>query len=203
MTAQSPSPLSSTAWEERYQAGTPRWDLGHPAPAFKTLLDSADAPPPRPAIVLGAGRGHDAVFFAQHGFDVTAVDFAPSAIQALEQQAHNLPLKPLQRDIFDLLPEYAGQFNYAIEHTCFCAIDPTLRPAYVDLVTNLLVPGGELLAVFFTHSRSGGPPFGTTAAEVRQLFEPQFEFMTLEPVSNSIPARRGDEYFGHLRRRLQ
>lgn len=202
MTAQSPSPLSSTAWEERYQAGIPRWDLGHPAPAFKTLLESADAPPPGPAIVLGAGRGHDAVFFAQHGFAVTAVDFAPSAIQALEQQAQaqNLPLKSLQRDIFDLVPEFAGQFDYAIEHTCFCAIDPALRPAYVDLVANLLVPGGELLAVFFTHSRSGGPPFGTTVAEVRQLFEPQFEFMTLEPVGNSTPSRQGEEHFGRLRR---
>ncbi|PSR15135.1 SAM-dependent methyltransferase, partial [filamentous cyanobacterium CCP3] len=30
MTAQTPSPLSSAAWEERYQTGIPRWDLGHP-----------------------------------------------------------------------------------------------------------------------------------------------------------------------------
>ncbi|PSR17830.1 SAM-dependent methyltransferase, partial [filamentous cyanobacterium CCP3] len=174
-----------------------------PAPAFKTLLESADAPQPGAAIALGAGRGHDAVFFDQHGFEVTAVDFAPSAIQALEEQpqAQNLPLRPLQRDIFDLLPEYAEQFNYAIEHTCFCAIDPALRPAYVDLVANLLVPDGELLAVFFTHRRSGGPPFGTTVAEVRQLFEPRFEIVTLEPVTNSIPSRQGEEHFGRLRRR--
>ncbi|MFQ4138469.1 methyltransferase domain-containing protein [Nodosilinea sp. PGN35] len=203
MTAQTPSSLSSTAWEERYQAGTPRWDLGHPAPAFKTLLESANAPQPGAAIALGAGRGHDAVFFAQHGFAVTAVDFAPSAIQALEEQAQaqNLPLRSLQQDIFDLLPGYAEQFDYAIEHTCFCAIDPVLRPAYVELVAGLLVPGGELLAVFFTHQRSGGPPFGTTAAEVRQLFEPYFEILTLEPVTNSIPSRQGEEHFGRLRRR--
>ncbi|MBE9158104.1 methyltransferase domain-containing protein [Nodosilinea sp. LEGE 06152] len=201
MTAQPPSPLSSTAWEERYQTGTPRWDLGHPAPAFRTLLESADAPKPGSAIVLGAGRGHDAVWFARHGFAVTAVDFAPSAIQALQEQAQTLALQPLQRDIFDLLPEYAGQFDYAIEHTCFCAIDPSLRPAYVELVANLLVPAGELLAVFFTHQRSGGPPFGTTAAEVRQLFEPHFEIITLEPVTNSIPSRQGEEHFGRLRKR--
>lgn len=64
----------------------------------------------------------------------------------------------LQRDIFDLVPDLAGQFDYVIEHTCFCAIDPSLRSAYAQLAAELLAPGGELLAVFFTHSRGGGPP---------------------------------------------
>ncbi len=204
MTAQPlPSPLSSTAWDQRCQGGTPRWDLGQPAPAFQSLLNGGDAPQPGRAIALGAGRGHDALFFAQQGFEVTAVDFAPSAIQALQEQAQaqQLALPLLQRDIFDLTPEFAGQFDYAIEHTCFCAIDPALRPAYVSLVADLLVPHGELLAVFFTHQRSGGPPFGTTLAEVRQLFEPHFETISLTPVTNSVPARQGEEHFGRLRKR--
>ncbi|MGF1519723.1 MAG: methyltransferase domain-containing protein [Nodosilinea sp.] len=211
MTAQTPffqqagqnSDLSATAWEQRYQSGTPRWDLGQPAPAFKTLLESVDAPQAGPAIALGAGRGHDAIFFAQQGFTVTAVDFAPSAIAALEAQAQaqNLSLKLLQRDIFDLVPEFAGQFSYVIEHTCFCAIDPALRPAYARLAADLLGPDGELLAVFFTHKRGGGPPFGTTTAEVRQLFDPCFKVIALEPVTNSIPSRRGEEHWGQLRRR--
>lgn len=202
MTAQSPSPLSPAAWEQRYQDGTTRWDLGHPAPAFQTLLASANAPKPGSALVLGAGRGHDAIFFAQQGFDVTAVDFAPSAIQALREQAQaqNLSLQLLERDIFGLVPEFAGQFDYAIEHTCFCAIDPSLRPAYIKLVADLLAPGGELLAVFFTHQRSGGPPFGTTTAEVHQLFEPHFEVMALEPVANSVPSRQGEEHLGRLKK---
>ena len=197
------SALSSAAWEQRYQAGTPRWDLGQPAPAFKALLESAAAPQVGSAIALGAGRGHDALCFAQQGFTVTAVDFAPSAIAALaaQSQSQNLSLQLLQRDIFDLVPEFAGQFDYVIEHTCFCAIDPALRPAYAQLAADLLAPGGQLLAVFFTHQRGGGPPFGTTPAEVRQLFEPLFEIIALEPVTNSIPSRRGEEHLGRLRKR--
>jgi len=203
MTAPSPSPLNPTAWEQRYQDGTTHWDLGQPAPAFQTLLAAPDAPLAGSAIALGAGRGHDALYFAHQGFEVTAVDFAPSAIQALGDQAEaaHLPLRRLQRDIFDLVPKYAGQFTYVIEHTCLCAIDPSLRPAYVDLVAELLVPSGELLAVFFTHQRSGGPPFGITPAAVRQLFEPQFDLLTFAPVANSVPARRGEEYWGRLRKR--
>jgi methyl halide transferase len=195
------SALSAAAWEQRYQEGTTRWDLGQPAPAFKSLL-AENAPQAGSAIVLGAGRGHDALFFAQQGFAVTAVDFAPSAIQSLaaQAQAQNLPIQLLQRDIFELVPEFAGQFDYVIEHTCFCAIELALRPTYAQLAADLLAPGGELLAVFFTHQRPGGPPFGTTPAEVRQLFAPCFEVISLEPVTNSIPSRRGEEHLGRLRR---
>ncbi|NJL48994.1 MAG: methyltransferase domain-containing protein [Leptolyngbyaceae cyanobacterium SM2_5_2] len=203
MTTQLPPPLSPDAWERRYQEGTTRWDLGQPAPAFQSLLGAAEAPRPGAAIVLGSGRGYDALLFAQHGFDVTAVDFAPSAIQSLAEQAEaaNLSLTLVQRDIFDLVPDLAGQFNYVIEHTCFCAIDPSLRPAYVQLAADLLAPQGELLAVFFTHNRGGGPPFGVSVTELHQLFEPYFEVLTLQPVANSVPSRRGEEHLGRLRRR--
>jgi SAM-dependent methyltransferase len=198
-----PAPLSPAAWEQRYQEGTTRWDLGQPAPAFQALLASDLAPAPSRAIVLGAGRGHDALLFARQGFAVTAVDFAPSAIRDLGQQAQaaQLPIALLQRDIFELVPEYARQFDYVVEHTCFCAIAPDLRPAYARLAADLLGPGGELLAVFFTHQRPGGPPFGTTPAEVRQHFEPHFEILSLKPVTNSIPSRRGEEHLGRLRKR--
>lgn len=200
---QSPAPLSSAAWERRYQEGTTRWDLGQPAPAFVAWLQEAEAPPPGSAIVLGAGLGHDALLFADFGFEVTAVDFAPSAIQALSQRvaAANLPMSLIQRDIFDLVPVLQGQFSYVVEHTCFCAIDPALRPRYAKLVADLLAPNGELLAVFFTHGRPGGPPFGSTPAELRQLFEPYFEIITLQPAAQSLPSRQGEEHIGRLRRR--
>lgn len=201
-TSPTDTPLSAAAWERRYQEGTTRWDLGQPAPAFQALLQNSP-PQPGKAVALGAGRGHDALWFAQHGFAVTAVDFAPSAIQALDQisQAAGLSMTLLQRDIFDLVPDLAGQFDYVIEHTCFCAIDPSLRSAYAQLAAALLAPGGELLAVFFTHSRGGGPPFGSTVAEIREVFGPYFDEISLEPVANSIPSRRGEEHFGRLRRR--
>jgi SAM-dependent methyltransferase len=202
VTSPSPSRLSADAWEHRYQEGTTRWALGQPAPAFVDLLRSEQIPQPGAVVVLGAGRGHDARLFAQHRFEVTAVDFAPSAVAAMahEVELTGVPLRPLQQDIFDLVPEFQNQFDYVVEHTCFCAIDPSLRPNYVDLVAQLLKPQGELLAVFFTHSRGGGPPYGTTPEEIRTLFEPHFVVESLVPVANSVPARRGEEHFGRLRR---
>ncbi len=204
MAPASPVNLSPTAWENRYLQGTTGWDLGQPAPALSQWVESQGPPEnAASAIVLGAGRGYDALLFARQGFRVTAVDFAHSALAALAQEAAatHLSLTLLEQDIFSLLPEWQGQFDYVVEHTCFCALDPSLRPAYVHLTTNLLAPQGELLAVFFTHDRPGGPPFGISIPELRALFIPYFEMLSLDPVAISVPARRGEEHFARLRRR--
>lgn len=191
----------SNFWEKRYQEGTTRWDLGQPAPPFVSLLNAPEAPPPGRAVVLGCGRGYEALLFADRGFDVVGVDFAPSAIAAATRNAQDasLNVRFLQRDIFELTPEFAGHFDYVIEHTCFCAIPPSKREAYIQLVRSLLHPNGELMGLFFTYDRPGGPPFGVTPAEIARYFVPDFEIVSLEPVTNSAPERQGEEHLGRFR----
>lgn len=195
-----PTKLTSKAWEQRYQEGTTRWDLGQPAPPFVRLIEGPDAPQPGRVIFPGCGRGHDALFFAERGFEVVGVDFAPSAIAAatVAAQEKNLRATFLQRNIFDLVPEYAHQFDYVVEHTCFCALDPDLRSRYVKLVQTLLKPTGEFIGIFFTHNRPGGPPYGISPAEIRDCFTPSLELKSLVPVQNSVPARQGEEHLGRF-----
>src|SRR5437867_11800932 len=91
---------SPAKWEKDYREGTFGWDLGGPTPVFQTLLAQKRIKPGR-MIVLGAGRGHDAREFARHGFQVTAVDFASEAAQAMRDLADpNAPVEILQHDIF-------------------------------------------------------------------------------------------------------
>ena len=191
----------SIYWEQRYQEQTTRWDLGQAAPAFVSLLNSEKKPNPGRTAVLGCGRGYDGLLFAEHGFEVIGFDFAPSAIAQATSlaQATNSTAKFLQRDIFDLAREFPHAFDCVVEHTCFCAIPPERRGEYVQLVRSLLRPEGELIALFFTHTRPGGPPFGSTPAEIRQYFEADFEILSLEPVLNSVPSRQGEEHIGRLR----
>jgi SAM-dependent methyltransferase len=190
-------------WEQRYHAGTDRWDIGQAAPPFASLLNSPHAPKPGRTAVLGCGRGHDALLFAAYGFDVIGFDFAPAAIAAATAlaQANHSPAQFLQRDIFDLAAEFPGKFDYVIEHTCFCAIAPEQRPAYVQLIHTLLKPQGQLLALFFTHNRPGGPPFGITPHEIQQYFAPKFHLLGLAPATHSIPERQGEEHLGQFQRR--
>ena len=53
-----------------------------------------------------------------------------------------------------------------------CAIDPKRREEYVDLLDYLLKPKGKLIGMFFIRSKDlGGPPFGSTPSEIRELFK--------------------------------
>ncbi len=196
------SVANSEFWETHYQEGTTRWDLGQAAPPFVSLLASPTAPLQGRMAVLGAGRGYDALLFAQSGFEVIGFDFAPSAIAQSKALAQNsgIPAQFLQRNIFDLPAEFPNYFDYVLEHTCFCAIDPSSRPAYAQLVKSLLKPQGELIALFWAHSKPGGPPFGTTIAEIKDYFQSDFEITSLTLATNSISARQGEEYLGRFKK---
>lgn len=190
-------------WETKYQADQFRWDLGQPAPPLVDFFVTEAAPRTGKVIVPGCGRGHDAVFLAQQGLEVTAVDFAPSAIAATASlaQAQNVSVALLESDIFELSLSYPNQFQLLFEHTCFCAIAPEKRPKYVELAATILAPQGLLFGIFFTHNRPGGPPFGSTPEEIKTLFANQFEILTLAAIKNSVPSRQGDEHWGIFRKR--
>lgn len=203
--------LHSEFWETRYQEGTDRWDLGQAAPPFSSLLASDAAPAPGRLIALGSGRGHDALLFAERGFEVVGVDFAPSAVAEAQSLAiaRQLNAEFIQRDIFELASStsgdasdvsFAGQFDYVLEHTCFCAIAPHQRSDYVELVHRLLRPGGELIALFWAHNREGGPPYGSSPDGIRDLFGPRFRLTQLEQAPNSVAARYPDEYLGRFQK---
>jgi SAM-dependent methyltransferase len=188
-------------WENLYQQQEALWDLGQAAPPFVFFLESSVAPPPGSMAVLGCGRGHDAVFFAQKGFQVVGFDFAPSAIQGARETAKKagVSLELVQQDLFELIPTYRHQFDYVLEHTCFCAIDPARRGEYVQVVRDLLQPGGQFIALFYTHGQPGGPPYTTDSQEIRALFSPFFEIKTLEVPSNSVERRLGKELFSIMK----
>jgi SAM-dependent methyltransferase len=150
-------------------------------------------------IVLGAGKGHDAREFARHGFQVTAVDFASHAVQEMHRLASpEAPMEILQHDIFTLPDALNDSFDYVLEYTCFCAIDPKRRPEYADLVTRLLKLNGIYIDLAFPlDGRKGGPPFAVSAAEVLNLFRARgFKLISREkPAETVSPRRHAEELF--------
>ncbi len=191
--------LTAEAWNNKYESGADPWDLGCPAPPFVHLLDSPQAPQPGRIAVLGCGAGHDAILFAAAGFEVVGFDFAEMAIDRATTAATNRKLENiqfLQRNIFELNPEFENSFDYVLEHTCFCAIDPVLRSDYIQVVKQLLRPNGMLIALFYTHNRSDGPPFGVKPKAVLELLKADFDRISFEPAKDSIDRRKGEEHLG-------
>ena len=89
-------------WETKYQTNGDCWDLGQPAPGLVHFVENTQTLQPGKVIVLGCGNGHDALFLAQQGLTVTAVDFSPSAITSTLTLAQNtdVTLECLESNIF-------------------------------------------------------------------------------------------------------
>lgn len=192
--------LDANTWNQRYLDGTTAWDKGVVAPPIARLLREGVVAAGASIAVVGAGRGHEAFEAARLGFRVTAFDYAPEATVALRatSQASGVSIDVVQGDVLRLHQTHARQFDAVLEHTCYCAIDPSERDAYVVAVSGALHPGGLLFGLFYNHGRPGGPPFDTTEADVRSRFV-GFSIERLVRARDSFSSRRGEELEAVLR----
>lgn len=189
------TPNEAEFWETNYLNAQLPWDLDGPTPVYARLAGSGQLAPGR-MLVLGAGRGHDARLFARHGFLVTAVDFAAGAVRAMHTlQDPEAPIVIMQADLFHLPPTLDATFDYVLEYTCFCAIDPARREEYADVVARLLRPEGLYVALAFPiGKRPGGPPFVVSPDNMIALFEERgFTLRHREFPPDSVPSRKGIE----------
>jgi SAM-dependent methyltransferase len=115
---------------------------------------------------------------ASQGAEVTGLDIAPSALRKAEgfpkagSESYELG------NFLELDQKYSGAFDWVVEHTCLCAIEPSERKAYVASLKSALKPGGQFLAVFFrevSNYTGDGPPHPISAEEIEQLFGQDFE----------------------------
>ena len=182
-------------WENIYKNDDAGWDLGGPTPVFVKISSILK---PKKLCIIGCGRGYDAVMFAKNNFDVTAVDFAPSAVTSLRILAreNKVIINVLEEDIFSLASQYDNHFDYVIEQTCFCAIHPDKREEYEKLVSRILKTNGKLIGLWFPLDKDindGGPPYGTTVEEVKSLFKDGWTLEREEFPKESIKPRRTRE----------
>lgn len=189
------SEVDKQFWEDLYISGDVNWDLGAATPIFESISKEIS---PGKICIVGCGKGHDGVMFAKKNYEVTAIDFAPSAISYLKQLAADakVDIHAINTDIFNLSNDYFNQFNYVIEQTCFCAINPNMRNNYEQLVSNLLVKDGLLIGLWFPLDKNvseGGPPWATSVEEVKNLFSNRWVIEREEFSSLSIKPRKDRE----------
>lgn len=137
-------------WEEHYAERNRVWS----GRANVRLVEVAESLPPGRALDLGCGEGGDAMWLAEHGWHVTAVDISATALDraAADARARNVTDRiDFQRhDLPDTFPE--GVFDLVSAQFLHSMVELD-RPRLLRLGAEAVSTGGILLIV-----DHGGPP---------------------------------------------
>ena len=185
-------------WQARYTtSGRAGWDAGRITPPLQAYFDQLAVGPQPHILIPGAGRAYEAEYLHRAGFrHVVVADLVTEPLAELAARVSDFPKENLwQIDFFALGAD--NQFDLLVEQTFFCALPPSLRPAYAQQCARLLRPGGKLVGLLFDTAFAGAtePPFGGTREEYATYFRPYFEFVHFETSHNSLRARAGRELF--------
>jgi thioredoxin reductase/SAM-dependent methyltransferase len=133
------------AWEERYQARPAVWS-GRPNPQ---LVAEATALAPGRALDVGCGEGADAVWLAQRGWQVTAVDIADTALRraAAHAEAAGEPVAARITWTRADLREQPPAGRYDLVSAQFMHLPGDARRQLFARLAAAVAPGGILLIV--------------------------------------------------------
>ena len=180
-------------WEGRWRSGETPWDHGRFAPPFAEFVEREGAPRGK-LLIPGPGSGHDVRYFAQLGAQVVGLDIAPSSLEVARQRNPHPDAEYCLGNILDPEEKWQGRFDWVIEHTCLCALDPDSWPAYARAIPRLLKPGGHYLAIFYRNPHDTvGPPHGIDEATIERLFSPHFTLLRSWVPKSSYSSRSGRE----------
>lgn len=172
-------------WDIPYRdlsQGLAVWDTGRPSSQLKKVVEAGDVGPGR-AVELGCGTGTDAVYLAGKGFDVTAIDIAPTALRLAEEKADKAGVKVrwLLADV--LRPPDLEPFDFVYDRGCYHAIRRDFPRQYVAAVRRLTRPGSRVLILAGSANkdsywRFAGPP-RVKEEDIRDDFAEGFKLVWL------------------------
>ncbi|HEY2368482.1 MAG TPA: methyltransferase domain-containing protein, partial [Polyangiaceae bacterium] len=132
------------------------------------------------ALDQGTGPGTQAIALAKRGFDVTATDIAPAAIEYAKKRAKKVEVK-VELVVDDVLAtKLKGPFDLIFDRGCFHVLAPEKRKDYVATVTKLLPKDGHLFLKTFSHEQPGTEgPHRFTKEQIRDVFSDDFEIVSI------------------------
>lgn len=134
--------MDASEWNERYRTGK-RAAEDLDAPPTPLLVETARGLKPGRALDLACGAGRNALWMAEHGWNVTAVDASEAAIEILRSRAEARGV------IVDARVADLEKHEFQIENLKwdFIAICYYLQRDLIEPAKQGLVPGGILLVI--------------------------------------------------------
>jgi SAM-dependent methyltransferase len=150
-------------WDARYRSQT---DIGPPTPL---VVDIAGGLTPGRALDLACGSGRNAIWLAEQGWRVTAVDGSPAAVALLT--GHNAQIDgrvaDLEKHEYAIAPD-----SWDLISICYY-----LQRDLFELAKRGVVPGGVVLAIVHIPGPGEGlTPFRLAPGELAAYFK-DFEIL--------------------------
>lgn len=153
-------------WNEAYRAGTLPWDSGTVCPHLEAFVQGRGGA----ALEIGCGTGTNAVFLAQRGFRVVALDLAPLAIERARARAAAAGVE-VAFAVADVLrdPVAGGPFDLVFDRGVWHVFDEHAdRERMAAVIAAQLAPGGVWLSI--AGSTEGAPrEFGPPRRSLRDI----------------------------------
>lgn len=157
-------------------------------------------------IDIGCGNGRNAVYLAKCGFDVDAIDFSRQSIDWARENSkrEHVQVHLFHDSIFSFKPP-ERPYDYLYDSGCFHHIKPHRRDQYLEIISNLLKPGGYFGLSCF--NRKGGADItdydvyrdgsmhggmGYSEKKLRSILDDYFEIIEFREMKNV----REDDMFG-------
>jgi SAM-dependent methyltransferase len=165
-------------WDERY--AEPGFAYGTRPNDF--LAEVIDRLPAGRALCLAEGQGRNAVFLAERGFDVEAIDQSPVGLARANELAaeRGVQITTRAQDLAQLQLEF-GSWDVIV--SIFAHVPPPIRRHVHQQVRGALKPGGAFVLEAYTPDQvgrgTGGPPVAeltmTTAGLAEELAGLRFD----------------------------
>ncbi|MYV46865.1 class I SAM-dependent methyltransferase [Streptomyces sp. SID2888] len=178
LAAQRPEEFWEGLYRQRAQDRSARASRVNPV-----LAEEAAELPPGAALDLGCGMGGDTLWLARHGWTVTAVDIAPTAVERVAALARTERLDDrVTAECHDLARSFpAGNFDL-VSAQYFHTPYELPRDAILRTAAEALRPGGRLLVVDhgsiapWSWNQDRSTPFATPQEIYTQLALPSGEW---------------------------
>ena len=149
-------------WSEHWQ------EAGEQLPPNPHLVAEVKDLTPGTAVDAGCGEGAEALWLAQQGWQVTAVDLSPEALERAASRAGDAHVDWVEADLTTWEP--VAQVDLVTTHYAHPAM-PQL--AFYSRISQWVAPGGTLLVVGHLHDAHGHEPESAqvTLASVRAMVD--------------------------------
>jgi SAM-dependent methyltransferase len=152
---------------------------------------------PGTVLELGCGTGADAVYLAQKGFEVTAVDLSPLALERAHVLAEEVGVlvRFVLADVFEFAKS-KETFDLVYDAGFYHFIRQYDLSRFLDLLWRVTRPGSHYLSLAGSteETADGGPP-QVSEDEIRMELGRAFEFIHVRPFRFESPGSR-DGYAG-------